>query len=172
MIFLVKEHTKNYCVKIFNLLKVKWHKSNVFSFNQALVMLCAVDNVTTIKASNAILIMLPFFTYGTKSLFLVASRRIVTFSFHKDTIKDSVMKTKRSYDTAVKSTKSIKLVDKNVPNHDKNLISWMHEWSSCLNPSCNQPNMFTCILSGSQLYLILTKIFFVNCIQITSSKWC
>ena len=52
MIFLVKGHTKNDCDRMFNLLKMKWHKSNVFTFKDALEILGTVDNVMTINASN------------------------------------------------------------------------------------------------------------------------
>ena len=52
MIFLVKGHTKNDCDRMFNLLKMKWHKSNVFTFKDALEILGTVDNVMTIDASN------------------------------------------------------------------------------------------------------------------------
>ena len=37
---------------MFNLLKVKWHKLNVLTFNQALETLGTIENVTTIDVSN------------------------------------------------------------------------------------------------------------------------
>ena len=35
-IFLIKGHTKNACDRMFNVLKVKWHNSNVYTLQQAL----------------------------------------------------------------------------------------------------------------------------------------
>ena len=50
--FLVKGHTKNTCDRMFDLLKVKWHQSNVYSMDQALEVLNAMENVSAIEASN------------------------------------------------------------------------------------------------------------------------
>ena len=50
--FLVKGHTKNTCDRMFDLLKVKWHQSNVYTMDQALEVLNAMENVSAIEASN------------------------------------------------------------------------------------------------------------------------
>ena len=52
LIFLVKENTKNQCGRMFNLLKLSWHKSNVYTFEQALQVLGSVENVHPIDASD------------------------------------------------------------------------------------------------------------------------
>ena len=117
MIFLVKGHTKNDCDRMFNLLKVKWHKSNIYTFKDALDILGTVDNVTTIDASNIHIDYATIFNRWYKQPVSGSIQKNHLFSFSKDTIKDCVMTTKRSFNAAVTSTQSIKKIDKTVPDH-------------------------------------------------------
>lgn len=52
LIFLVKGHTKNDCDRNFNMLKIQWHPSNVYTFQQALDVLGEANYVNPIDASN------------------------------------------------------------------------------------------------------------------------
>ena len=52
LIFLVKGHTKNNCDRNFNMLKIKWHPSNVYTFQQALDVLGEAENLNLIDSSN------------------------------------------------------------------------------------------------------------------------
>ena len=51
-IFLIKGHTKNVCDRMINLLNIRWHKSNVYAFSQALDVLNSVEDVIAIDASE------------------------------------------------------------------------------------------------------------------------
>lgn len=52
VIFLIKGHTKNSCDRNFNCLKSKWHKENVYTYQQTLEVLGSADNVTVVDASD------------------------------------------------------------------------------------------------------------------------
>ena len=52
IIFLVKGHTKNHCDRNFNLLKLEWHKRNVYTYAESLEVLGSMENVEVIDASN------------------------------------------------------------------------------------------------------------------------
>lgn len=121
MIFLVKGHTKNDCDRMFNLLKMKWHKSNVFTFKDALEILGTVDNVMTIDASNIHIDYTALFDRWYKQPVSGTIQKNHLFSFSEDTIKDCVMTTKRSFNAAVTSTQSIKKVDDKIPDHVRKL---------------------------------------------------
>ena len=128
---------------MFNLLKMKWHQSNVFTSNDALEILCTVDNVTTIDASNIHIDYATIFNQWYKQHVSGSIQKNHLFSFSIDTIKDCVMITKSYFNTAVTSTQSIKKVDKMFLITYQNLTSCMHNWSFCLNLGCNPSSSFT-----------------------------
>ena len=100
-IFLIKGHTKNACDRMFNLFKVKWHKSNVYSLKQAIDVLNAVENVTAIEAGHMHIDYTSLFDWWYKQPASI-------FSFCSDTIKNVILTTKSSHIAAVTLTQSIK----------------------------------------------------------------
>lgn len=115
LIFLVKGHTKNDCDRMFNLLKAQWHKSNVYTFNQALHILASVENVETIDASNIHIDYTSLFDHWYKQPASGTIQKNHIFTFDKATIKNCVMTTKHSHNSEITSTQSIKKVNKNTP---------------------------------------------------------
>jgi len=113
LIFLVKGHTKNDCDRMFNLLKVQWHKSNVYTFNQALAILGAVENVLPIDASNIHIDYTSLFEKWYKQPASGTIQKNHIFTFDKATIKNCLLTTKQSYNSDVTTTQSIKKIDKN-----------------------------------------------------------
>ena len=115
LIFLVKGHTKNDCDRMFNLLKIKWHKSNVYTFQQALEILGTVDNVLPIDASNVHIDYATFFEKWYKQPASGTIQKNHIFTFDSTNIHDCIMTTKWSFNADVTSTQSIKKIDKNTP---------------------------------------------------------
>ena len=116
LIFLVKGHTKNDCDRMFNLLKAQWHKSNVYTFDQALDILAAVENVDTIDARDVHIDYTKLFDNWYKQPVSGTIQKNHIFSFDKATIKNCVMTTKQSHNSEVTSTQSIKKVKNNFPD--------------------------------------------------------
>ena len=55
VILLVKGHTKNSCDRSFNLLKHKWNKTNVYTYQQAVGILGECEKVTVVDAIKNIM---------------------------------------------------------------------------------------------------------------------
>ena len=90
------------------MLKIKWHLSNVYTFQQALDVLGEAENVNPIDASNIHIDYSTLFEQWYKQPTSGTIKKEHIFSFHKGTIKDVIMTTKRSHNAAVTSTQSIK----------------------------------------------------------------
>ena len=116
-IFLIKGHTKNACDRMFNMLKIKWHKSNVYSMEQAIEVLNAAENVTAIEAGHIHVDYASLFDRWYKQPASGSIQKNHIFSFCSDTIKNVILTSKSSHIAAVTSTQSIKKIDKNVPDH-------------------------------------------------------
>lgn len=112
LIFLIKGHTKNSCDRMFNLLKVQWHHSNVYTFEQALQVLDAVENIMPIDASNIHIDYASLLEKWYKQPVARTIQENHIFFFDKQTISNCIMTTKRSHNAAVTSTQSIKRTDK------------------------------------------------------------
>ena len=52
LIFLIKGYTKNICDHMFNLLKIRWHKANVYTFQDSIAILNDQEQVNVIDATN------------------------------------------------------------------------------------------------------------------------
>ena len=102
---------------MFNLLKIKWHKSNVCSMEQAIEVLNAVENVTAIEAEHIHVDYASLFDRWYKQPASGSIQKNHIFSFCSDTIKNVILTSKSSHIAAVTSTQSIKKIDKNVPDH-------------------------------------------------------
>ena len=100
---------------MFNLLKIKWHKLDVYTFKQALEILGTVKNVLPIDASNVHIDYATFFEKWYKQPASGAIQKNLIFTFDNATIDNCVMTTKQSYNADVTSTQSIKKIDKNTP---------------------------------------------------------
>ena len=116
-IFLIKGHTKNACDRMFNMLKIKWHKSNVYSMEQAIEVLNTAENVTAIEAGHIHIDYASLFDRWYKQPASGSIQKNHIFSFCSDTIKNVILTSKSSHIAAVTSTQSIKKIDKNVPDH-------------------------------------------------------
>jgi hypothetical protein len=57
-IFYVREHTKNVCNRMFNLLKKRYHGSQIFSITKLTELLNEIDKVTYVHVSSTV-----FFNY-------------------------------------------------------------------------------------------------------------
>ena len=112
-----KKHTKNACDRMFNMLKIKWHKSNVYSMAQAIEVLNAAENVTAIEAGHIHVDYASLFNRWYKQPASGSNQKNHIFSFCSDTIKNVFLTSKSSHIAAVTSTQSIKKFDKNVPDH-------------------------------------------------------
>ena len=121
----MKGHTKNDCDRNFNILKIKWHPSNVYTFKQALAVLSEAENVHPIDASNIHIDYTSLFERWYKQPTSGTIQKNHIFTFQKDTIKDCIMTTKRSYNAAVTSTQSIKSSDKKYER--MNSSSWLRK---------------------------------------------
>ena len=108
LIFLVKGHTKNDCDQMINLLKVQWHKINVYTFKQALEILGVVENVLPIDASNIHIDYASLFDKWYKQPASGTIHKNHIFSFNEATINNCIMTTKQSHNSDVTSTQSIK----------------------------------------------------------------
>jgi len=52
-IFYIRGHTKNVCDRLFNLLKIRYHKSNIYTMDMLVDVLNSTDDVTFIHASDS-----------------------------------------------------------------------------------------------------------------------
>ena len=108
LVFLIKGHTKNTCDRMFNLLKKRWHHSNVFSFEQSLDILNSMDQVNAIDASEL------HFDYN--ELLSKFYRQPVSgsinknhiFQFCRDSLHNSLLTTKRSDNVVISSTQPLR----------------------------------------------------------------
>ena len=100
---------------MFNLLKIRWHKSNVYTFKQALKILGTFENILPIDALNVHIDYATFFEKWYKQPASGTIQKNHIFTFDNATIDNCVMTTKQSYNADVSSTQSIKKIDKNTP---------------------------------------------------------
>ena len=93
---------------MFNLLKIKWHKSNVYSMEQAIEVLNAAENITTIEAEHIHVDYASLFGWWDKQPASGLIQKNHIFSFCSETIKNVILTSKSSHIAAVTSTQSIK----------------------------------------------------------------
>ena len=107
LIFLIKGHTKNSCDRMFNLLKIRWHRANVYTYQQSLEILNEIDQVTVIDASHL------HFDYNTmlskfyRQPVVGSISKNHVFQFEYNT-KNCLMTTKRSNNVVISSTQPLR----------------------------------------------------------------
>ena len=142
------------------MLKIKWHPSNVYTFQQALDVLSKAENVHPIDVRNIHVDYTALFKQWYKQPTSGTIRKNHIFSFHKDTNKECITTTKRSYNIADTSKQSIKLIkSSNMKKYSEymNWSSWVQKLDIVYTKMLflprlvsNQSNKCTCIVVGGQ----------------------
>ena len=121
-VFLVKGHTKNSADRMFNLLKQKWHKMQVYTYKQALESLAINDDVTIIDASNLHYDYAKFLNTVYKQPVIGTIKKNHCFTFTSETIDNVTMHTKQSDNVLVTSSQPLKKIKGVIPSVRKLLL--------------------------------------------------
>jgi len=121
-VFLVKGHTKNSADRMFNLLKHRWHKMQVYTYQQALESLAVNDDVTVIDSSNLHYDYAKFLNTIYKQPVTGTIKKNHRFMFRSDTMENVTMQTKQSDNVLVTSSQPLKKTKGIIPSIRKLML--------------------------------------------------